>query len=94
MPHPTPPPSHPQVAGSAAAVEAGDVALFSNDLRLLPVLVELSRRSRTKILENIAVAVVSKVSSQAARVHSRAAGAGWGTCSRCELEAVLSCRFS
>lgn len=49
------------VAGCAAAVEAGDVALFSNDLRLLPALVELSRRARGKVVENICLAVPSKV---------------------------------
>ncbi len=49
------------VSGSAVAIEAGDVALFSSDLLLLPALVELSRRARAKVLENIMLAVASKV---------------------------------
>ncbi|GAB4817246.1 hypothetical protein N2152v2_004292 [Parachlorella kessleri] len=49
------------VAGSAAAVEAGDVALFSNDLRLLPALVSLARRAWLVILLNISLAVASKI---------------------------------
>ena len=47
--------------GAAIAVEASDVALFTNDLRaLLPVLA-LARTGRRKIAENITIAVVTKV---------------------------------
>lgn len=41
------------------------MALFSNDLMLLPALVALSRRVRLVILVNISLAVVSKVGGQA-----------------------------
>ena len=50
-------------AGAAIAVEASDVALFTNDLRALAPIVRLARRARRKIAENITVAVVTKVRS-------------------------------
>ena len=49
------------VAGAAAALEAGDVALFTNDLRIVPALVQLSRKCGRKIIANIALSVVTKI---------------------------------
>jgi cation transport ATPase len=51
------------VAGAAIAVEAADVALYSNDLRALAPLVRLARLARRKIAQNIAVAVATKARS-------------------------------
>jgi hypothetical protein len=48
------------VAGSALAIEAADVALFSNDLRNLPFAVELSRRVAWVVAFNIAFALAVK----------------------------------
>jgi len=49
------------VAGAAAALEAGDVALFTNDLRVVPALQRLARAAGNKILFNITIAVVTKI---------------------------------
>jgi Cd2+/Zn2+-exporting ATPase len=48
------------VAGSALAIEAADVALFSNDLRNLPFAVELSRRVAWVVAFNIVFAISVK----------------------------------
>ncbi|KAK9812049.1 hypothetical protein WJX73_001132 [Symbiochloris irregularis] len=48
------------VAGSAMAVEAADVALFTDDLRCIEPLLTLARLVRRKVLENVAFAVVVK----------------------------------
>lgn len=48
------------VAGAAAALEAGDVALFTNDLRMIPALERLSRSARKTIVFNIAFSVTTK----------------------------------
>jgi Cd2+/Zn2+-exporting ATPase len=48
------------VAGAAAALEAGDVALFTNDLRAVPALVGLARAASRRVAANIALAVVTK----------------------------------
>ncbi|CAL8464237.1 g3772 [Coccomyxa elongata] len=47
--------------GAAIAVEAADVALFSNDLRCLLPIIRLGRTARRKIFENITLSVVTKV---------------------------------
>jgi Cd2+/Zn2+-exporting ATPase len=49
------------VAGAAAALEAGDVALFTNDLRVVPALQRLARAAGNKIVFNISLAVVTKL---------------------------------
>lgn len=49
------------VAGAAAALEAGDVALFTNDLRIVPALHRLALATRNKIYFNITLSVVTKV---------------------------------
>lgn len=49
------------VAGAAAALEAGDVALFTNDLRVVPALQRLARAAGNKILFNITLSVVTKL---------------------------------
>ena len=43
------------------ALEAADVALFTNDLRCLAPIVQLARRARGKVLQNVVFAVVTKV---------------------------------
>ena len=48
-------------AGSDTALETADVALMADDLRQLPELVGLSRRSRSVIRQNIAGAIVVKL---------------------------------
>ena len=49
------------VAGAAAALDAGDVALFTNDLRVLPALQRLARAAGRKIVFNITLSVVTKI---------------------------------
>jgi Zn2+/Cd2+-exporting ATPase len=49
------------VAGAAAALEAGDVALFTNDLRVVPALQRLARAAGNKITFNITLSVVTKI---------------------------------
>lgn len=49
-------------AGSAdVAIAAADVALFTNDLGCLPHVVRLGRLVRRKILQNISLAIITKV---------------------------------
>lgn len=43
------------------AVEAADVALFTDDLRCIEPLLTLARLVRRKVLENVVFAVVIKV---------------------------------
>jgi len=47
--------------GSDTALEAADVALIGDDLSRLPYLFELSRKSRTVIRQNIAIALAVKL---------------------------------
>jgi Cd2+/Zn2+-exporting ATPase len=47
--------------GSAAAIEAADIALMSDDLTQLPRSVELARSTRSIIQQNIAFALASKL---------------------------------
>ncbi|KAL4424213.1 hypothetical protein ABPG75_001514 [Micractinium tetrahymenae] len=49
------------VAGSAAALEAGSVALFTNDVRAVPAALMLARAAGAIIWQNIAFAVATKV---------------------------------
>ena len=49
------------VAGSAAALEAGDICLFTNDLRMLGTLQLLARAARTKIIQNVIFSVLTKL---------------------------------
>lgn len=51
------------VAGAAIAVEAGDVTLFTTDLRCLSSIVRLGRAARQIILFNITISVVTKVNA-------------------------------
>ena len=48
------------VAGSATALEAGDVALFTNDLNMIGSLYKLARFSRLTILFNIVFSITTK----------------------------------
>jgi len=48
-------------AGADVAIAAADVALFTNDLRCLPHVVRLGRLVRTKVAQNVALAVSTKV---------------------------------
>ena len=43
------------------AIEAADVALFTNDLRCLAALMALAHVARRKVLQNVAFSVVTKV---------------------------------
>lgn len=45
-------------AGSAAAIEAADVALMADDISMLPYAVALSRRTRRVIIQNISFALL------------------------------------
>eukprot|EP00803_Ostreobium_quekettii_P001521 evm.model.scf_1448.4 EVM.evm.TU.scf_1448.4 scf_1448:19652-28364(+) len=49
------------IAGSAMAVEAADVALFTNDLVNLVMAVDIGRRVHSKILQNIVFSITVKV---------------------------------
>jgi Zn2+/Cd2+-exporting ATPase len=51
------------VAGAAAALEAGDISLFTDDLRVLPALVRLARAAKRRIWENILLSVITKASN-------------------------------
>ena len=48
-------------AGSPTALDAADIALMADDLRMLPFLVRLSRMTRRIIRQNIAVSIAIKV---------------------------------
>ena len=48
-------------AGSAIAIDASDVALFTNDLKCLAPVIKLGRNAKRKILLNIILSVVTKV---------------------------------
>lgn len=45
-------------AGSAAAIEAADIALMADDISMLPYAVSLSRRTRRIIIQNISFALI------------------------------------
>ncbi|MCO5556987.1 hypothetical protein L7F22_010542 [Adiantum nelumboides] len=49
------------VAGTAMAMETADIALMTNDLQKLAVVVRLGQKSRRKILQNIVLSVTTKV---------------------------------
>lgn len=51
--------------GSAVAVESADVALMTNDLRRLPDMIRLSRRTRANIHQNVFIAVASSLGMMA-----------------------------
>lgn len=48
-------------AGAAIAIDAADVALFTNDLKCLAPVIKLGRNAKRKILLNISLSVVTKV---------------------------------
>ncbi|KAG9152688.1 hypothetical protein Leryth_025139 [Lithospermum erythrorhizon] len=48
------------VSGSALATETGNVILMSNDIRKIPKAVRLGRRVRTKVIENMVLAISTK----------------------------------
>jgi Cd2+/Zn2+-exporting ATPase len=48
-------------AGSDTAIETADVALMNDDLAKLPAFIELSRATRSVLVQNITVALVIKV---------------------------------
>ncbi len=45
------------------AIEAADVALFINDLTCLAPIIRLAHSARSKIIQNIALSVATKVGS-------------------------------
>jgi len=49
------------ISGSALASETGDIILMSNDLRKIPEAIKLARKARRKVIENIALSVITKV---------------------------------
>lgn len=49
------------VGGSAMAVEAADVALFSNNLANLPFVMGLARNARWKLIGNLAFSAITKL---------------------------------
>ncbi|KAK9097727.1 hypothetical protein Syun_024772 [Stephania yunnanensis] len=48
------------VSGSALANETGHVTLMSNDIRKIPQAIQLARKTRWKIMENVGLSVVTK----------------------------------
>ncbi|KAK1417484.1 hypothetical protein QVD17_26612 [Tagetes erecta] len=48
------------VSGSALANETGHIILMSNDIRKIPVVVRLARKTRRKIFENICFSITTK----------------------------------
>ena len=48
-------------AGAAIAIDAADVALFTNDLKCLAPVIKLGRNAQHKILLNVSMSVVTKV---------------------------------
>ncbi|XP_071717630.1 putative inactive cadmium/zinc-transporting ATPase HMA3 [Rutidosis leptorrhynchoides] len=49
------------ISGSALATETGQVILMSNDIRKIPIVVRIARKTRRKIFENIFLAIITKV---------------------------------
>ncbi|PVZ15496.1 MULTISPECIES: cation-translocating P-type ATPase [unclassified Pseudomonas] len=47
-------------AGTDSAIETADVALMDDDLRKIPAFIQLSKRTRTVLIQNIALALVVK----------------------------------
>ena len=45
------------------AIEAADVALFTNDLRCLAPILQLAHLARRKIIENVVFSIVIKASA-------------------------------
>ncbi|KAF5190390.1 Cadmium/zinc-transporting ATPase HMA2 [Thalictrum thalictroides] len=48
------------IAGSAMAIETGQITLMSNDIRKVPQAIRLGRRTRWKIRQNVALSFVTK----------------------------------
>ncbi|XAR54398.1 Zinc-exporting ATPase [Bertholletia excelsa] len=48
------------ISGSALATETGDMILMSNDIRKIPGAVQLARRTRRKLIENVALSIIVK----------------------------------
>ena len=49
------------VAGTAIAMETADIALMTNDLRKLSIAINLARKARTKIQQNIFLSIATKL---------------------------------
>ncbi|XP_010277178.1 PREDICTED: putative inactive cadmium/zinc-transporting ATPase HMA3 [Nelumbo nucifera] len=49
------------ISGSALATETGHVILMSNDMRKIPQAIRLARKTQRKIVENIALSIITKV---------------------------------
>jgi Cd2+/Zn2+-exporting ATPase len=49
------------VAGAAIAMETADITLMKNDLKKLTIAINLSRKARTKIQQNIFLSIATKV---------------------------------
>ncbi|XP_070667794.1 cadmium/zinc-transporting ATPase HMA2, partial [Malus domestica] len=50
------------ISGSALAQETGNIILLSNDIRKLPKAVQLARRAKRKVIENVALSITTKAS--------------------------------
>ncbi|XP_057468407.1 putative inactive cadmium/zinc-transporting ATPase HMA3 [Actinidia eriantha] len=49
------------ISGSALANETGHVILMSNDIRKIPNVIQLGRRTRVKIIQNVFISILFKV---------------------------------
>ncbi|KAK9931646.1 hypothetical protein M0R45_018916 [Rubus argutus] len=49
------------ISGSALAQETGNVILMSNDVRKLPKAIQLARRAKQKVIENVLLSITTKV---------------------------------
>lgn len=87
------------VSGSALATETGHVILMSNDIRKIPIVVRLARKTRRKIFENIFLAIVTKAAIIALAIAGHplvwaAVLADVGTCLVVILNSMLLLRGS
>ncbi|XP_052200223.1 putative inactive cadmium/zinc-transporting ATPase HMA3 isoform X2 [Diospyros lotus] len=48
------------ISGSALATETGQIILMSNDIRKIPEVIRLARRTRRKVIENVIVSIFTK----------------------------------
>jgi Cd2+/Zn2+-exporting ATPase len=85
------------ISGSALATETGDIILMSNDLRKIPEVIKLARKSRRKVIENIILSVITKVAILALAISGHpivwaAVLADVGTCLLVILNSMLLLR--
>ncbi|XAR63734.1 Zinc-exporting ATPase [Bertholletia excelsa] len=48
------------ISGSALAAETGHVILMSNDIRKIPKIINLARKARRKVIENVILSILTK----------------------------------